>query len=199
VLVKLADYVHSETRTAWPAFETLAADTGVGRMTVIRAINTACRLGIVKRIKKGGKKGGRGISNLYVFDPRHSTNLRPCQHDDIVPTSPRHSTNQSSTQYQPETLSSNDLLKDNLIGKVSMRRMEERKELGEEKSEYLVWTTPSLTEIEYTPELRALYLATEPKKKQTPEEFEAEMAARGLNMAQSRRRVPLADRGSRDA
>ena len=31
VLGRLADYVNSETLYAWPSFDTLAADTGLGR------------------------------------------------------------------------------------------------------------------------------------------------------------------------
>ena len=73
--------------------------------------------------------------------------------------------------------------------------------MGEEGSDLLAWTTPSLEEIEYTPELRKLYEQAEEvykpgsvpqrywrKRKQNREEFDLEMAARGMDMSASRRR-----------
>ena len=80
---------------------------------------------------------------------------------------------------------------------------EGKKGVGEEGSGLPVWTTPSLVEIKYTPELRKLYERAEEvytpgpvpqrywrKRKQTREEFDAEMAARGMDMSASRRRPP---------
>ena len=89
MLVKLADYVNNKDYTAWPTFNTLAADCGVGRRTVIRAIDAGRRMRIIKCLYRGGKKRGLGISNRYIFIFSHSANLTPCQ-DDMVPTSPQH-------------------------------------------------------------------------------------------------------------
>ena len=81
--------------------------------------------------------------------------------------------------------------------------------MGEVGSDPAAWTTPSLVEIEYTPELRKLYERAEEvyrsgpvpqrywrKRKQTREEFEAEMAARGMDMSASRRRSRRVLRGT---
>jgi uncharacterized protein YdaU (DUF1376 family) len=78
---------------------------------------------------------------------------------------------------------------------------ERKKGVGEEASDPPAWTTPSLVEIEYTPELRKLYQRAEEvytpgpvpqrywrKKKQSREELDAEMAARGMDISASRRR-----------
>jgi Helix-turn-helix domain len=107
VLTTLAQYVNSEDHTAWPDFDTLAADTSVGRRTVIRAINAGRKLGIIRRIYKGGKRNGRGKSNRYIFmiNREHSANLAPCPQNpadsaDTVPFTSEHSANYASTQCQ---------------------------------------------------------------------------------------------------
>ena len=118
VLCKLADYVNSESLVAWPSFDTLAADTGVSRRTVVNAINSARKIGVIKRLYKGALNG-RGRSNCYLFPlyDRHSANFAPCQHvsaDDTVQTTTPHSANDDVTQCKSCTLSSNNHLKDNL-------------------------------------------------------------------------------------
>jgi hypothetical protein len=110
----------------------------------------------------------------------------------------------------PATQSSNDHLNDHLILESAPPPSsfgndavvaEGKKGVGEEGSDLLAWTTPSLEEIEYTPELRKLYEQAEEvytpgsvpqrywrKRKQNREEFDLEMAARGMDMSASRRR-----------
>ena len=111
--------MNSESLVAWPSFDTLAADTGVSRRTAINAINSARKLGVIKRLYKGGKANGRGKSNSYLFPlyDRHSANFAPCQpvpgHDTVQMTTP-HGANDDTTQCKSCTLSSNDHLKDNL-------------------------------------------------------------------------------------
>ena len=73
VLMILALYVNRHSWIAWPDFDTLAADAGVDRSTAIRAINEAKRLGLIKRVRRGGRgAGGRGISNRYTFVLQHT-------------------------------------------------------------------------------------------------------------------------------
>lgn len=150
VLMRLVDYVNSDDFTAWPAFDTLADDVGVHRATVIRAVNVGRKLGLLKRIKKGGKKNGRGIPNRYVFALDIVAGVQPCQvsrDNDIVageyPTQSQDSARHSSS---PATQSSNDLLNDNLIIAPPSAspsdfeiEKEEKKEVGEK--------VPSYTEI----------------------------------------------------
>src|SRR5690348_12127005 len=119
VLGRLADYVNSETLYAWPSFDTLAADTGLGRRTVIRAINAARKIGVIKRLYKGAKLKGRARSNCYLFPlhERHSAHLAPCHQnhadnadsddDNTVPNRTPHSAKWGATQCQSDTLSSN--------------------------------------------------------------------------------------------
>jgi hypothetical protein len=59
VLCKLADYVNSESLVAWPSFDTLAADTGVSRRTVINAINSARKIGVIKRLDRARRNPRR--------------------------------------------------------------------------------------------------------------------------------------------
>jgi Helix-turn-helix domain len=228
ILLRLVDYINSEDFTAWPALDTLAADLGVHRSTAIRAVDVARKIGLLRRLYKGGKKRGRGTSNRYVFQLDTVAHAPPCQpvagHDTVA--------GQPSTQWQtsarhsgtPATLSSKDNLKDNLTSAPTSSSFENsavvaneekrvgekgpsapKEGVGEERSESLAWTTPSLTEIEFTPAFRKLHeRATEevytpgvvPRRfyrarKQTDEEFRAEMAARGVDMSASRRRRPV--------
>jgi hypothetical protein len=116
VLVRLAYYVNSEDYTAWPDFDTLTADTGVGRATVARAINEGRRLGIIRRIYKGGKKNGRGTSNRYIFLLNNRTQYHPDTMSEEAANNKVSFTREHSiicelTQYHPETLSSNDPLR----------------------------------------------------------------------------------------
>ena len=136
VLLRLVDYVNSDDFTAWPAFDTLADDVGVHRATVIRAINVGRKLGLLKRIYKGGKKSGRGISNRYVFVLDTVAGVQPCQAvRDIDTVADEYLTqSQDSARHsgRPATQSSNDLLNDNLIGAFGAENeglsSEERKE-----------------------------------------------------------------------
>jgi Helix-turn-helix domain len=213
VLLRLVDYINSNDFTAWPAFDTLAEDLGVDRSTVIRAINAGRKAGLLERIYKGGKTRRGGTSNRYRFNLDLVAAEPPGQgvrNNDLVAREP-------STQWHastppsgtPATQSSNDHLNDHYILEAPPSSpfgndavvAEGKKGVGEEGSDPPAWTTPSLVEIEYTPELRKLYQRAEEvytpgpvpqrhwcKRKQTREEFDAEMAARGMNMDASRRR-----------
>ena len=118
VLMRLVDYVHGDDFTAWPAFDTLAVDVGVHRATAIRAVNAGRKLGLLRRIKKGGKKKGRGISNRYVFTPDIVAGVQPCQpvRDNDIVAGEYLTQSQDSARHSSRaaTLSSNYHLKDNL-------------------------------------------------------------------------------------
>jgi hypothetical protein len=95
VLLKLVEYVNDqEDYTAWPSLSTLAADCRVGRMTVVRAIDAACKLGALKRIYHGGMTRRGGTSN------RHQFNVQTVPRDGNSGPKP--------TQYQSETRSQRD-------------------------------------------------------------------------------------------
>jgi hypothetical protein len=214
VLLRVVDYINSDDLTAWPAFDRLADDLDLDRNTVIRAINSGRKAGLLERIYKGGKTRRGGTSNRYRFNLDLVAAEPPGQvvrDNDLVAREP-------STQWHasarpsgtPATQSSNDHLNDHLILESAPPWSsfdndavvaEGKKGVGEEGSDPPAWTTSSLEEIEYTPELRRLYERAEEvytpgpvsrrywrKKKQTREEFDAEMAARGMDMSASRRR-----------
>jgi hypothetical protein len=216
VLLKLVDLIDArEGYTAYPAFETLAEYAGVSRDTAIRAVNAGKQLGLLVRAKKGGKKNGRGVSNRYAFRIKEAHDIvagvQLCQ-DDTVAGVRRHSSRPAAdivAGVLPNNLSDN--LIDNLIVESAPPSSsfgndgvvaEGKKVVGEEASDRPAWTTPSLMEIEYTPELRRLYERAEEvytpgpvprrywcKRKQTRAEFDAAMATRGMDMSASRRRL----------
>ena len=213
VLLRLVDYINSDSFTAWPAFDTLADDLDVDRSTVIRAINAGRKAGLLVRIYKGGKTRRGGTSNRYRFNLDLVAAEPPGQvvrDNDLVarePSTQWHASTQPSGT--PATQSANDHLNDHLILEAPPSSsfgndavvVEGKKGVGEVGSDLPAWTTPSLAKIEYTPELRKLYERAEEiytpgpvpqrywrKRKQTPEEFDAEMAARGMGMSASRRR-----------
>jgi Helix-turn-helix domain len=107
VLLKLADYVNSKDYTAWPSFTTLAADCGASLRTVVRAIDAARRLRVLKCLYLGGMTRRGGTSNRYQFYVTTQCQPDTRSADDLVPTSPRPSANQSITQCQVGTVSSN--------------------------------------------------------------------------------------------
>jgi hypothetical protein len=221
VLLALVDCVNDrEGYSAWPAFDSLADKVGADRRTAIRAINVGRKIGLLQRIYKGGQTCRGGTSNRYRFciDPVSGVTLG--QHvpdmsgdNDLVSgQTPTQCQTSAQPSVRPDTQSSNDHLNDHLIlkappspsfGNDAVVAKEEKKGVGEEGSDLQAWTTPSLEEIPYTPELRKLYERAEEevytpgpvpqrhwcKRKQTREEFDAEMAARGINMDASRRRL----------
>jgi Helix-turn-helix domain len=75
ILLRLVDYTNSKDFTAWPSFDALADDLRLSRRTVIRAINTGRKVGLLKRTLKGGKTRRGGTSNRYIFDPRYDPDL----------------------------------------------------------------------------------------------------------------------------
>jgi Helix-turn-helix domain len=223
VLCRLADYVNSENLIAWPSFDTLAADTGLGKRTVIRAINSAKKLGVVRRLYKGGRLNGRGKSNAYLFPlhERHSAKLAPCHQnhadnadsddDNTVPNTTSHSAKYGATQCQSDTLSSNDLLKDNLIERDSSafgvaHTFEESSEkgVGEEEEtsspplDNQISEQADISEKESGGGTEAPAAASdspmgEPasRPKQDGAESSAQMAANGMSVRLSRRRRPV--------
>jgi hypothetical protein len=67
VLMTLTDYINRHSFIAWPDFDTLGENCDVDRSTVIRAINEGRRLGHIVRIRRGGRRGNKAVSNQYVF------------------------------------------------------------------------------------------------------------------------------------
>jgi Helix-turn-helix domain len=211
VLLKLADLVDARKGyTAYPAFDTLAEYVGVHRTTAIRAVNVGKEIGILVRVKKGG---GRKVSNRYGFRVETVAGALPFQHL-MEENSSRPAPETVAARHQNSSSAATQQSKDNLIDNLILETAppspsfendavvaEGKKGVGEVGSDPPAWTTPSLEEIEYTPELRKLYERAkeiyEPgpvpqrywrKRKQTPEEFDAEMATRGMDMSASRRR-----------
>jgi hypothetical protein len=191
--------------------EKLADGCGVSARTVRRALKARKALGIIERTMRGNK--GKGASR-HVFrlasqpDTPVLLNSPDISQPDKWGTSTGH-----GCPSQPDTgvLRTSELTSEEHLrgappspplesGAVVAK--EEKKGVGEEGSGLPVWTTPSLVEIKFTPELRKLYERAEEvytpgpvpqrhwcKRKQTREEFDAEMAARGINMDASRRRL----------
>jgi hypothetical protein len=223
VLLKLADLIDSrEGNTAYPAFNTLAAYAGVSRDTAIRAVNIGKKIGLLIRVKGAGKRGLGGTSNRYGFRLKEVADtllLSDVPDAKEVAGAPlkrlQASTERSSRRA---TQQSKDNLTDTLraappsasFGNAAVVAEEEGKAgkkevVGGEESKPLAWKTPTLTEVEYTPELRKLHeRATDevytagdvPRRfyrvrKQTLEEFRAEMAAKGMDMSASKRSNPV--------
>jgi hypothetical protein len=200
VLCKLADYVNSESLVAWPSFDTLAADTGVSRRTVVNAINSARKIGVIKRLYKGALNG-RGRSNCYLFPlyDRHSANFAPCQHvsaDDTVQTTTPRSANDDATQCKSCTLSSNNHLKDNLRESAASSSSALRAIVvgvashltssDNQISEQADSSVKGLGEGVEIPAAPSDNPRSEPAQRQSVEEVHAEMAARGMDMSASR-------------
>jgi hypothetical protein len=210
VLMRLTDYVN---RHSWDAFvgeEKLADGCRVSPRTVRRALKAGKALGIIERTVRGNK--GKGASR-HVFrvasqpDTPVLLNSPDISQPDKWGTSTGH-----GCPSQPDTgvLRASELTSEEHLrgappspplesGAVVAK--EEKKGVGEEGSGLPVWTTPSLEATEYTPELRKLYERAKEvytpgpvprrywrKRRQTPEEFDAEMATRGVDMSASRRR-----------
>jgi hypothetical protein len=215
VLYRVIDYLNSETGVAWPSFDTLAADTGLSRRTVIRAINVARKAGVLKRIWKGGKARRGGVSNSYAFNlhpvPDLVSGVSLGGEADLVS-----GVTQPSVRRDPNLVSgvtpyllnrsSNDLGDDAaaasavtaVVGSVAASftssddRFSEQaasaaKRLSEEEREPRAETAPTSS----APEAPSSNPEDKPMPKQTlsarSEEFRAEMRARGgLDMSASR-------------
>ena len=197
VLCRLANYVNSENLIAWPSFDTLAADTGVSRRTVINAINGGRKLGVIKRIYRGGKINGRGKSNAYRFPlyGRHSANSAPSQGGDIVQMTTEHSANDDATWCKSCTGSSNDLLKilekgsassaalESVVGVASPddssdNQISELADTSEKRSGEETEISPATSDNPTTEQAKM--------PKQTDVEFCLEMAAKGVDMSLSK-------------
>ena len=155
----------------------------MSRSTVIRAINVARKVGLLKRIKKGGKKKGRGVSNRYVFAIDTVSGVTLCQPTNIV-------SGEATTQCQAssrhsvsgDTLSSkdhfNDLLRereDEAICLENKRGVGERREPAERPETSIAQPKSSKPKFEM-------------------DLFRAEMAARGMEMAASKYSQSRGDR-----
>jgi hypothetical protein len=154
------------------------------------------------------------VSNRYGFRVETVAGVLPFQHL-VEENSSRPAPETVAARHQNSSSAATQQSKDNLIdnlilesappsssfGNDAVVAKEEKKGVGEEGGGLPVWTTPSLDETEYTPELRKVYERAEEvytpgpvpqrfwrKRKQTPEEFDAEMAASGMDMSASRRR-----------
>jgi hypothetical protein len=147
VLDLVVDYINSEDRTAWPSFDTMAADLGCDRSTVIRAINVGRKVGILERIYKGGKTRRGGTSNRYRFNLNLVAHAPPCDAPNLV-----------AGVHQPSGWRATDLvageppnlLRDNLIDNLILERevclekkvVSERAPAGLKSEPKPRWTTP---------------------------------------------------------
>jgi hypothetical protein len=181
VLLKLADLIDGrEGYTAYPAFNTLAEYAGVSRDTAIRAVNIGKKIGLLIRVKGAGKRGLGGTSNRYGFRLKEVADVLPLSDAKEVAGVPlKRSQACIERSSRPATQQSNDNLIDSLKdGSASAAALESvvgvaslpsedsisvqtdnsaKRRSGEEGNNLPVWTTASLTEIEYTPGLRKLY------------------------------------------
>jgi hypothetical protein len=135
VLDLLVDYINSEDRTAWPSFDTMAEDLGCDRRTVIRAINTARKVGILERVYKGGKTKRGGTSNRYRFNLDLVSRVPLGEAPNLVSDVSQPSVSRATDLVSGE---SPNLLSDNLIDNLILERevvcleeKNERKESGE--------------------------------------------------------------------
>jgi hypothetical protein len=194
VLMRVIDYLNSETGMAWPSFDTLAAELQFNRSTVIRAINGARKAGVLKRVKNGGKPRRGGVSNSYAF------NLDLVAHQplggapDLVAHEPRPSGSPASDLVAHEPP---NLLIDNLndLGAASAASALRAVVIGvaaslttsaDKVSERAGNSATRAGEEEEFPAASSDNPRPPPPRKQTPEEFRAEMAVRGMDMAASR-------------
>lgn len=93
-LLALADYANHNLES-WPALDTLAARTGMGRRTVIRALEHLEAAGLISRQPRD--KGGRQTSNLY--------RLEGCQSDTPPPPEGRQSDTPGGVRAAPPGVS----------------------------------------------------------------------------------------------
>lgn len=68
VLALLAHIADDRTGTCFPSIETLARQSHLHRVTVMRALNGLKERGLLKWISGGRKKKGRVLSNLYKLE-----------------------------------------------------------------------------------------------------------------------------------
>ncbi len=190
----IADYMHSERRVAFPDFDLLAEKTGYNRSTVIRAINAGREAKILHRLHKGGIIAGKSRANEYTF---------PLTREEIVAHRPPISQNLSGAgatlivahpppllvaQAPPHTLS------DTLIYTKKERNMDmEVKESGE-CSEPFPWIDIAFPSPDRDPfVVRKTPLPPGSAAPPSPKRLDmaalhAEMASRGMDLGESRRR-----------
>jgi hypothetical protein len=187
VLLKLADLIDGrEGNTAYPAFNTLAEYAGVSRDTAIRAVNIGKKIGLLIRVKGAGKKGAGGTSNRYGFRLKEVTDALPLSDvrgpKEVAGVPRKRSQACIERGSRPATQQSKDNLIDSLKGgsassaaSESVVGVAQERGSGEEGRE----SKPSLDN-------RIAEPAEMPK--QTDAELCIEMAAKGMDMSQSKLR-----------
>jgi hypothetical protein len=206
VLLALVDHVNDrEGYTAWPAFNRLAAMVGTNRRTAIRAINVGRKLGIVERVYKGGKRGLGGTSNRYRFcinvvsgqqwkEVTGETPLKGAK--EVTGETPKRCQARPERGDWPVTLSSqehlnNSLREDDASSSSALRAVvvgvaASLTSSDNPISERAGGPVKGMGEEARVPAVPSDTPKPLPPRKQTPEEFRAEMEARGLKMAASR-------------
>jgi hypothetical protein len=153
ILVRLTHYINRHTWDAFVSEETMAKDCRTTTRTIRRAFEDGKALGIIERTRRG---------NQYIGASHHVFKLK---HPEVHRTPEAvHRTLEASAPDSSVPLTSDEHL-NNLTSKKDMD-MEVKEVVGEqgEPEKPLAWTTPSLTEIEYTPELKRLYLLAKHSK-----------------------------------
>jgi hypothetical protein len=218
VLMALIDRINDkEDFTAWPAFNGLAAMAGTSRRTTIQAINLGRQLGLIQRVKKGGKKGLGGTSNRYRFcinvvsgerwkevsgaAERGAANAPLRGGERGAANAPKRCSKQHERGAANAPNLSNDLSNDlsngvdaaaasalrAVVGSVAASLTSSDNHLSEQAAAAAKRLSKEDGEGK---ELETMAAPSDnpkaPPRKQTPEEFRAEMRARGLDMSASR-------------
>jgi hypothetical protein len=209
VLLALVDHVNDrEDYTAWPSFDRLAELVGTDRRTTIRAVNIGRKLGIVERIYRGGMVARGGASNRYRFcinvvsgqQWKLVSGETPLQSGQSGRTSVRRDvelvSGHSRTSVRPDTLSSKEHLNNNLresaassssaLRAVVVGAADSLTTSDNQSPEQAETSAKGVGEGVESPVNTSDSPKAEPARRQTIEEFRAEMSARGLNMGASR-------------
>jgi hypothetical protein len=203
----ISSYMNADSRQAWPSHKRLAQMCGVGIRTSEYGTRNLEVAGYLTVSRKAS------CNNRYEMTIPHALAVSETVRDTPIPHVHAVDTAQACGMIPhvpaPEPLTEPSIEPfieappPSSFGNDAVVAKEEKKGVGEEGSGLPAWTIPSLEEIPYTPELRKLYERAEEevytpgpvpqrhwcKRKQTREEFDAEMAARGINMDASRRRL----------
>jgi hypothetical protein len=198
VLLKLADLIDDrEGFTAYPAFTTMAQYAGVSRDTAIRAVNVSKKIGLLIRVKGSGKKGLGGTSNRYGFRLKEVAGVpllsETAEKKEVAGEPPKRSQASHERGSRPATQQERD--------KQTYKKKEETKDL-EEKTRWVGERAPAGPKSEPFPWIdiafgsatRIYTVPLMPRICSAPKfdmaAFRAEMAARGLDLSESRRRRP---------
>ena len=201
--VAISVYMNADSRQAWPSHRMLAEMCSVTERTSYRAIQELEAAGFLSISRKANCANRYEMRKPPLTGPERVRDTPSLT--EMSPT-PDSRVTYPLTRMSPEPLTEPSIEPfieappPSSFGNDAVVA-EKKKGVGEVGSDLPAWTTPSLVKIEYTPELRKLYEPAEEiytpgpvpqrywrKRKQTQEEFDAEMAARGMDMSESRRR-----------